>query len=617
MTAAQQIPAVKESAEFLRILRLPRRDLSLVSTQTPELRTEAGRIAGVALRDLQARACNEHYWYHGLFAALPVGVGKTLIMWVAALIKNSRRPHVFMPANLKKDKTPRDFSALSKHWVSSQPAPMMHSYASLTQEKNLDLLDRLQPDLIILEEAHNVSNFEGSAAQRLDRYIMAHPECVVVVLTGTIMRTSLKDFAHLLKWTHRERSPLPRPSSPRDENTNELWTWCQALDEDAGLGRWDPGALLAFEPYEEFSRFGQLARARNGVQRRIRETPGVMIVDDDLCDQPLTIRLCLPPNDPEIEARFQRFRETWEAPDEWALTTSLEVFTHARQLGAGFYQRHEPRPPPDELELPPHSEPYFKDWDRFQRDPPKPTYVDARRIVSRFIRDDIRSSRAQGTPRDTDGVVRNFHRGHPIFAMWDRVAPIYQPETVPQWFSRSVVDHAHHWARWIASNGVGPTWDNKGLIWIKYQEIAEALARVSGLPYFGSEGRQIVNGKKTKISIEDPSSQRGSVILSFDANREGRNLQAWCHNAIVGWEQSPRYTEQVLGRSHRFAQGKPCTWDVILTSGETLDSFYKTIAKSKVIYEVQGHRQKILKANVISTKLPEGARWARAEVPEI
>lgn len=607
--AAQQIPAVQWTPEFDRIYRLPRRDLALVSTQTPELRTEAGRAAGVTLRDLQARSCVELNWYHGLFCALPVGLGKTLLMWLAALIKRSRRPHVFMPANLKKDKTPRDFAALSKHWVSNQPAPTMHSYAALTQEKNLDLLDRLQPDLLILEEAHNVSNFDGSAAQRLDRYIMAHPECVVVVLTGTIMRKSLKDFAHLLRWTHRDRSPLPR-------DKNELWTWCQALDDDAGLGRWDPGALLHFEPYEEFNRFGQLARARNGVQRRIRETPGVIIVDEELCDQPLTIRLCLPPPDAEIEERFRRFRESWEAPDGWPFTTSLEVFTHVRQLGAGFYQKHVPRPPADELELPPHSDPFFKGWTKLEREPPKPSYVDARRMVSRFIRDDIRGSRIEGAPRDTDGAVRNFHRGHPVLEMWARVEPIHKPETEAEWFSRSVVDHVYRWAQWIASRGVGPTWDNKGLIWIKYQEIAEALARVLCLPYFGSEGRQIANGKKTKISIEDPSSQTGTVILSYDANREGRNLQPWCHNLIVGWEQSPLYTEQFLGRTHRFGQSKPVTYDVILTSGETHDSFFKTIAKSRVIYEVQGHTQKILRAEIQNVRLPEGARWASAEIPE-
>lgn len=606
---AQQIPAVQYSEEYARIAALPRRDLALVSTQTPELRTEAGRLAGVAFRDLQARACVELHWYHGLFAALPVGLGKTLLMWLAALIKRSRRPHVFMPANLKKDKTPRDFAALSKHWVSNQPAPMMHSYASLTQEKNLDLLDRLQPDLLILEEAHNVSNFDGSAAQRLDRYIMSHPECVVVVLTGTIMRKSLKDFAHLLRWTHRERSPLPR-----DKNT--LWTWCQALDEDAGLGRWDPGALLDFPPYDEFTRHGLLARARNGVQRRIRETPGVIIVDEDLCDQPLTIRLVLPPPDAEIEERFRRFRDSWEAPDNWPLTSSLEVFTHTRQLGAGFYQKHVPRPPPDELALPPHSEPYFRNWDKEEREPPKPSYVDARRMVSRFIRDDIRSSRLEGTPRDTDGVVRAFHRGHPVLQMWDRVEPIYRPETEAEWFSGSVIQHAQHWAQWIASRGIGATWDDKGLIWVKYQEIAEALASMSGLPYFGSEGRQIVNGKKTKASIEDPLSQRGTVILSFDANREGRNLQAWCHNLIIGWEQSALYTEQALGRSHRFGQTKPCTWDVLLTSSETHDSFFKTIAKSRVIYEVQGHTQKILRAEIQNVRLPEGSRWASTEVPD-
>jgi hypothetical protein len=206
------------------------------------------------LKAEQTVGLNELHWARGLFGAFPVGIGKTHISYLAALCarkpngERMRRPWMFLPANLARNKgnsvskTTKEFRKLAQHWQQPQPFPLIHTYEELTQEKNLRMLDTGDPDMLIFDECSKLRRIDdGSAPIRIDRYVAKKraqeiaqgtgfgSELQVVVLTGTIGRGSLADFAHMLRWCLGDNAPVPLQS-------RALWQWCQALDDDRAVG---------------------------------------------------------------------------------------------------------------------------------------------------------------------------------------------------------------------------------------------------------------------------------------------------------------------------------------------------------------------------------------------
>jgi len=575
-------PAVRQSAEFARIAALPRRILAKDAPRTPELRTAAGIAAGVSLRWIQAWALAELFWCRGLFGAIPVGAGKTLISWLAAVVLSARRPHLFIPASLV-DKTRKEFDQLSRHWISPQPAPMIHTYTELTLEKNVRLLDTLRPDLLIFDEADKLRDTDRSAAKRVHRYVWEHAaECAVVVMTGTILRKSLEDFAHLMGWALKRGAPVPL-------TPDDLFQWCQALDEDdkVGMGRWRPGALLQLPARvigndPEFVG-SDLACARSAVRRRIEETPGILITDESECDQPIHVRFIEPPEDPLIDKAFFDYRSTEETLDGWPMTDALSRFNYESQLGCGFYYMWDPRPPA--------------------------YWLAARKAVAKFIREAIRNSQHSSHPLDTEAAVLRAYPDAQAVTDWliaKAREPVFEPNSVPVWLSGSVMYRAADWSNT----------DKPGLIWCKHATVAQGIASVTGLPYYGAKGRRVDSyGRATGESIETITKADRTLILSLDANLRGRNLQHYSRNLTIGWEQAANRVEQQIGRTHRAGQEQPVTFDVLLTSGLTADSFAKTLAEARFVRQLHGHTQKILKSQIQRLhRYPIGPRWLRAGI---
>jgi hypothetical protein len=169
------------SADITRILSQPIRDWfdtdagraqaeALAVWLTDQLRTSAGcdrcgemRVHSphcqyrsherppLSLRPVQAVLLWEFHLYRGTVGWIPVGGGKSLITFLAALMIGALRPLLFLPANLVKD-TWTKFEVYDRYWRRPSPLPDVLSFSTLTQRKNLTMLFDRDPDCLLGDE---------------------------------------------------------------------------------------------------------------------------------------------------------------------------------------------------------------------------------------------------------------------------------------------------------------------------------------------------------------------------------------------------------------------------------------------------------------------------------
>ncbi len=604
------ITEVPYSPDLARILGLPLREwepeqaIALARWLTDQLRNGQGcdRCGGMrehspactypaheapplALRPVQAIMLWEFYQNWGGYGQIPVGVGKSLIMFLAAYVISSLRPLHFVPAALVRD-TYAKFELYSRYWVNPRPMPAIESYQQLTQVGSVDLLARRMPDHIGGDECDKWRHLTRSGAKRVGFYVdAARDQCACLFLSGTSKRKSIRDDAHFAVWALRDRAPTFLYPKEMDDA-------CLALDEESivGAGRLRPGALrlLAeqagiFPEQPEAPSIGELARIREGYSLRFRRTPGIVVWDASECDQPLTIDFELPPHDQEIENRFEYFRSTWLTPDEYQISEPLSYRRHCEELGCGFYYRWDPRAP--------------KEW------------LAARKAWGCFVRNEIERTARDPKGLHTEMAVARAFPDHPYLLDWQLIRPTFEPNSVPTWLAGSVIyKAAQRIEEWKRSG-------TRGLVWCRQNAVALAVASVTGIPYYGAKGERIDQYARPCPGETIERDKPPIAILGFASNHRGRNLQAYDTNYMIGWEQAATAVEQFIGRTHRSGQSRPVRVTVLVTCGETLDAFDSTLSEARFV-KTQGLTQKILTARIDRSGLrayPEGFRWVRRE----
>jgi len=235
--------------------------------------------------------------------------------------------------------------------------------------------------------------------------------------------------------------------------------------------------------------------------------------------------------------------------------------------------------------------------------PRAPEYwLDARRAAMAVVKSVIDGTRKTLSPLDTENAVFKALPDDPDIAEWLRVRKDFTPNPVATWFTASLVyDTQRLIERWETAGF-------KVIVWTFDTPVAQALMSVTGLPYFGAQGcRHTVDMQPTEDSIEDPKymchpdgTPKRSIICSTKANRYGRNLQYYCVNIWVGWgDASTIEIEQGFGRTHRQNQTRPVHNQIVITCGEDLDAFQKSVDEAETVLHLQRHRQKILQAEIM------------------
>ena len=231
--------AVEETPEWQRIKNLPRRiwtdeaAAALAVEMTRELKTPRGTMS---LRPVQAVALYEAMQCGGLFAPIRVGGGKSLITLIMPLVLEAKRPILLLPAALI-EKTWHERKTLELHWRLPTNL-MLLSYEMLGRVNAAERFGYIEPDLIIADECHRLKGKRAGCTRRTVRYMKEHPETKFVALSGTVMKSSLKDFAHIIKWCLKDGAPMPHTE-------DEVTSWSDAVDEKVNpMARRSPGALL-------------------------------------------------------------------------------------------------------------------------------------------------------------------------------------------------------------------------------------------------------------------------------------------------------------------------------------------------------------------------------------
>lgn len=576
---------VRETAELRRVRALPRRAPAcppgFAEELTSCLRHSTGGNEGT-LRATQALGLHDIMLCGGAFCALDVGEGKTLLALLASYVLGAVHPILLVPANLVK-KTTRDRDRLSEHWRIQKTLRVL-SYEILGRVQAANELDVYKPDLIIADECQKLRNPRAAVTRRVSRWMDNNPGTKFVALTGSIMRKSLMNFAHLLAWCLKEGAPVPL--------NHEVDEWAAALDEDMEQGnelaRFEAGALLTFCSPEELARDIPLVAARRGFRRRLLETPGVIATIGEgvagaglaatKVDSVVHINSIQYAMKPSTERAFHKLRSLWLSPaDDWPLNSGNEVWADAKELALGLTYTWDPRPPEEWLEP-------RREWGSF-----------VRKVISFSRTYDSEQQIAQAV---TSGRIDDGGR----LTRWLAVRDTFIPNTVPVWFDDSVLHLCAAWAR-----------QSSGLIWTEHSHFAARLSRETGLAYYGPKGLDA----KGRFIDDAPE---GSAIVSSDANREGRNLQGkWSRNLITSAAEGSDWWNQLIGRTHRPGQqDEVVTVDVLLGCAEHANAWRKALAGALAVRDTTGAASKLLSAKVfwpsdIEIASFKGPRWRELE----
>ena len=526
---------VSAGLDFRRIQDLPRRTWE-PSEELAEKLTErlASPVGTMKLFPIQAQALYEINQNGGAFLPIGVGQGKALISLLAPVVLGARKPLLLVPASLREQTTKKVIPEMSLHWKLNLRLNVK-GYSELSQAKNADMLHRLMPDVIILDECHKIKSKTSGRTKRLLRYLKDFPETKVVAMSGTITTRSIKEYAHILEWTHGwQNSPLP-------QNFNSLKDWANAIDEGIpDENRMAPGALEAFcNPGEN---------VREGYQRRLTETPGVVASHKSALGTSLVLKRGSPGKCPLVKKHLLELRNTWTMPDGDEIVEAVDMWRHVREICLGFFYRWDPAGPPD--------------------------WMEARRNWKKYVRETLRYNKRK---LDTELQVWNeCERERPVdeFLAWKEIKDTFRPNTVPEWFSDVAINSA---AKWLEKND--------GICWVEHRAFGERLAEHTGLFYHGA-------GDETILDAQGP------IIASIRAHGTGKNLQRYANSLVVSPPTSGSVWEQLLGRTHRHGQtSDEVSYEMWLHEPELNKGFEQARADALYLKETTGAAQKLLYAD--------------------
>lgn len=516
---------------------------------------------GASLRSVQSWALAEIANVGGLVAPIGVGEGKTLIDLLAAraygvyLGRDDVKTLLLVPASLRdqlrsdRDRYDNDFRL---------PSGVVWSYAHLSRPESAHELERLAPDLIIADEAHNLRNPEATRTRRVARYFDEHPETGFVALSGTLTAKSLFDYAHLCEWALGEGSPLP-----------QQWTWLRSwaacIDADGIPGPQDLGSVRGLIKEFGGSTDGpsHQAKARAAFARRFAETPGVVTTPDSDLGVSLVIADRKIKTPQIVHDTIAEVEETWQVPGGDCFDSPAQLASVLRQIGQGFYYRWVwPDGAPDVEWLVARAAWHKAVRNELKRGRPG---LDSPALIARAVD----ASLDRVGPRDNGTATFDARRA------WLAQARKPAPPVETVWLSDYLIDDAVAWANKRPGR----------VVWYAHTAVGERLA-AKGLRVFGPG--------------TDPTDSPVSCAASIAAHGTGKNMQGWCEGLVMSPPSSGATWEQLLGRLHRHGQQADEVRFEVYRHLETYRAaFGKAVVSARYIEQTQGARMRLCYAPIL------------------
>jgi hypothetical protein len=546
--------AVRRSPELDRILGLPRRHAAVSPQEIEALHADLCLPNGTRrLRPIQALALAEARRSNGLFGPIGVGAGKSDIALLLPVVMKAKVAVLLVPANLREKVFQQDYPLLVQHYrmprlanakvlaLGAECVLHVHSYNELSSANKHDLLEQIQPDLIICDEAHALRHPSAARTRRFLNYFRAHRETRLCVLSGTMTSKSIKDYAHLAWLSLKDNAPIPTKWTVLEE-------WAAALD--SGPVQAPPGALV------EMCRDGEAVR--EGFQRRVVETPGVIATTDNAIGTSLVFSEQAIRAPPEVKAALKLMRETWTTPDEGeAFDDILTLHRYARQLAAGFY--------------------YKWVWPKGEPLQVRNAWLDARKAWNREVANFLTYRAKPGIDSPlllakacADGRVSSMN-----YERWVDLKDTAKPEVEAVWLDDYLVDDAVAWGK-----------EDVGIVWYEHAALGVRIAEKGGFPLFGPGADGILKERGTR-----------TIVASIKAHGTGKNLQCYSRNLVTTAPTSGTVWEQLLGRTHRPGQqADEVTIDVYRHTIEMRAAMTKALRDARYQESTTGNRQKLLAA---------------------
>ena len=568
---------VQRCPEWRRIDALPRRAPPSIDAATIATLSAALLRPGAtgALFPIQSAALLSIAETGGLLGPIQVGEGKTLISFLAGTVLGAARPVLLVPAKLR-EKTVREYVAAHRTWL-VHPRLLVDSYEMQSRADHAKRLADHAPDVLILDEAHRLKNPRAAVTRRVARYLRersaAGDPVRVIVLSGTLIRGTVRDAAELSSWALAEGSPLPR-------TYHALEAWDYVLDqrrppeEDV---RREAGALAGWATGTAVDEL------RDGVRRRIIETPGVIASLSTGPAASLVLEAWTPAPPAILTDAIADLQRSGALPDGRDVEDPLRMVAALNTLALGFWYRWRVLPPSRWA----HTR---RLWAKFVRAVCARGEHDSVEEVARACRaGSIKVPTCGALLRQLDGGAGDaaysparwdVDHDAPIGQAWHDVRPTFEPETEAVWLTDTVARAAVAWAQ-----------ETGGIVWTRHAAFGRVLERL-GLPYYGARGG------REGVPIEDA---QGPCAASIASNSEGRNLQRWAyslHTDLRTGKASAAECEQLIARTHRTGQtADTVTIAVYLSHAHQTGALDSTMNGAAFLARLTGQQQKILIAD--------------------
>lgn len=603
-------------------LSFPLTDEEIEAVQETHVKA-AAHEQGFRLQRVQAEAIQVFDEMGTLFGPIEVGGGKTLITLRCAGIaheKGIKKILLVVPAQV--------FSQLKNHdvnWArarvpigcqffflggksreermrivsSSARGCFVVPYSLLSTEDTSEMLDRLEPGLVIFDEAHNLKNRKSARTRRVMSFMRKHQPQVVAV-SGTMTSKSIKDYAHIIQLCLGRGSPLPLEaqivadwSAVLDANTNNFNT---LSERHVGTGPLRPLVSWSNQNFPHDRLSADVEGFRRAFQNRLLTSPGVVASPADSLGVSLVVDNIKVPLDgtgaEELREYDRRVEELWVLPNGDELEWAMHKFKARYELSAGFYNNL----------VWPSVDDYSKrkgisEAEAVRRIERAQAHHLLLQEYHRELREWLKHHQLPGC--DTPMLVgRNMHEmgdqvvGRRLYAAWRR-AKDAEFDGMPERdsFPVRVCDYkiraAVEWMRHRKS----------GIIWYYHQGIGEWMAeaaKAAGLNAVhcpaGKHFNDLLTCEGAKSYFADKF-----AICSITAHGTGKNLQYFSEQFCLQFPRPEETAQQMIGRTHRKGQEED---QVTVTTCISTDideiALAATLNDAVYVFETTSSKRKIL-----------------------
>lgn len=514
----------------------------------------------------------------GLIGLLPVGWGKTLIGLLAPTVLKSARP-VYLTKSKNVETVYEEWRKFRDYFHIVDNLKVYGYEGQLSRAEFATLLADYKPDLVVGDEIHYIANKSAARSMRLIRFFQeaealseqtGAPMPVLVAMSGTLTKRSIKDYEHIARIALRANSPLPF-------NEGELSAWASVLDAgmDALLGDFSKlKPLAAFNNEQSFGKsFGQFSGSdiqgnfREAFRRRLHSCPGVVATEKPSVECSLTLSLWETVQIPQIvDDEISRLNADPVAygllpptdvmgPDQYQDYMDNFIAEKTNQLMHGFY--------------------YTFDW---PGGTPDMEYVNARSVWAKNLALELGAHAKQGY--DSPFLIVQAIEAGKVLHNQDLCAAWYE------WKAQKDKPEPPQKITWVSDYLIKlvSEWLNEpGIVWTQYDAFGQRF-----MDYYGAG-----DGK--------PTSQY--AVASVAAHGTGHNLQHYQRGLVLSPILSAAAWEQLLGRWHRQGQSADeVSCDILLHTDRYKRKWQAALKEAEFIEQTTGQQQKILYANKIKEK---------------